>query len=229
MWETIMNREKYLKNLIEAKYGNVRAFSEHIKLPYTTVRSILSRGLMNTKMRNIIKICNGLGIYLEDVININNSIINKITTTAVQLSPEKQYQLYNYSIKLSHSENTFTCTKIRTFGVVSAKTGEIQIGDKLAETVNYYGSVPEYDYVLKVTGNSIAPILENNQIIFVKKFDGNYIYSGQIVIALLNDHAFVKKIDIGKGRISLISLNSACNPVNISRNDEFIIQGIVII
>ncbi len=224
-----MNREKYLKNLIEAKYGNVRAFSEHIKLPYTTVRSILSRGLMNTKMRNIIKICNGLGIYLEDVININNSIINKITTTAVQLSPEKQYQLYNYSIKLSHSENTFTCTKIRTFGVVSAKTGEIQIGDKLAETVNYYGSVPEYDYVLKVTGNSIAPILENNQIIFVKKFDGNYIYSGQIVIALLNDHAFVKKIDIGKGRISLISLNSACNPVNISRNDEFIIQGIVII
>lgn len=224
-----MNREKYLKNLIEAKYGNVRAFSKHIKLPYTTVRSILSRGLMNAKMRNIIKICNGLGIYLEDVININNSIINKITTTAVQLSPEKQYQLYNYSIKLSHSENTFTCTKIRTLGVVSAKTGAIQIGDKLAETVNYYGSVPEYDYVLKVTGNSISPILENNQIIFVKKLDGNYIYSGQIVIALLNDHAFVKKIDIGKGRISLISLNSACNPVNISRTDEFIIQGIVII
>lgn len=69
--------------------------------------------------------------------------------------------------------------------------------------------MPEYNYVLKV--------------------NGNYIYSGQIVIALLNDHAFVKKLDIGKGRISLISLNSACNPVNISRNDEFIIQGIVII
>lgn len=224
-----MNREKYLKNLIEAKYGNVRAFSEHIKLPYTTVRSILSSGLINAKMGNIIKICDGLSIYLEDVINVNNSIINKMTTTAVQLSPEKQYQLYNYSIKLSHSENTFACTKIRTLGVVSAETGEIQIGGKLAETVNYYGSVPEYNYVLKVNGNSMAPILEDNQIIFVKKLDGNYIYSGQIVIALLNDHAFVKKIDIGKGRISLISLNSACNPVNISRNDEFIIQGIVII
>lgn len=224
-----MNREKYLKNLIEAKYGNVRAFSEHIKLPYTTVRSILSRGLINAKMGNIIKICDGLSIYLEDVINVNNSIINKMTTTAVQLSPEKQYQLYNYSIKLSHSENTFACTKIRTLGVVSAETGEIQIGGKLTETVNYYGSVPEYNYVLKVNGNSMAPILEDNQIIFVKKLDGNYIYSGQIVIALLNDHAFVKKIDIGKGRISLISLNSACNPVNISRNDEFIIQEIVII
>lgn len=107
-----MNREKYLKNLIEAKYGNVRAFSEHIKLPYTTVRSILSRGLINAKMGNIIKICDGLSIYLEDVINVNNSIINKMTTTAVQLSPEKQYQLYNYSIKLSHSENTFACTKL---------------------------------------------------------------------------------------------------------------------
>lgn len=119
-----MNREKYLKNLIEAKYGNVRAFSEHIKLPW----SILSRGLINAKMGNIIKICDGLSIYLEDVINVNNSIINKITTTAVQLSPEKQYQLYNYSIKLSHSENTFACTKIRTLGVVSVETGEIQIG-----------------------------------------------------------------------------------------------------
>ena len=57
-----MNREDYLKYLIEIKYGTVKAFSEHIKLPYTTIRSILSRGVMNAKMGNIIKICDGLDI-----------------------------------------------------------------------------------------------------------------------------------------------------------------------
>ena len=227
-----MNREEYLKNLIEIEYGNVRAFSEKTDLPYTTVRSILSRGIMNAKMGNIIKICDGLGIYPEDLVTVKDSIINKITKVAINLSPSKQYQLYNYLLKLSDNENNVgssTCTKIKVLGVVSAGTGEFQTGDRVEGTVSYYGSVPQHDYALKVNGDSMTPMLEDNQIIFIKKIAGNSIHNGQIVIALLNGQEFVKKIDISKDKISLVSLNPQYDIINISENDNFTVQGIVVL
>lgn len=233
-----MNREEYLKNLIEIKYGNVKAFSEHIKLPYTTIRSILDRGIMNAKMENIIKICDGLGIYPEDLVHINNSVINKITKIIMQLTSDEQDQLYHYSMKLLNdkkdanlSTNHYSdiCTDIKVLGIVSAGTGEFQTGDRVEETVSYYGSVPQHDYALRVNGNSMTPMLEDNQIIFIKKIDGNSIHNGQIVIALLNGQEFVKKIDISKDKLSLVSLNPQYETINISENDSFTIQGIVVL
>lgn len=64
-----MTREEFLKNLIERKFDNVKSFAESIDLPYTTVRSILSRGVLNAKMENVIKICDGLDISPEDLAN----------------------------------------------------------------------------------------------------------------------------------------------------------------
>ena len=233
-----MNREEYLKNLIEIKYGNVKAFSEHIKLPYTTIRSILDRGIMNAKMENIIKICDGLGIYPEDLVHVKNSVINKITKIIMQLPSDDQDKIYHYSMKLLNDQNGVNlsktqysdiCTDINVLGIVSAGTGEFQTGDRVEETVSYYGSVPQHDYALRVNGDSMTPMLEDNQIIFIKRIDGNSIHNGQIVIALLNGQEFVKKIDISKDKISLVSLNPQYKTINISENDSFIIQGIVVL
>lgn len=233
-----MNREEYLKNLIEIKYGNVKAFSEHIKLPYTTIRSILDRGIMNSKMENIIKICDGLGIYPEDLVHVKNSVINKITKIIMQLPSDDQDKIYHYSMKLLNDQNGVNlsktqysdiCTDIKVLGIVSAGTGEFQTGDRVEETVSYYGSVPQHDYALRVNGDSMTPMLEDNQIIFIKRIDGNSIHNGQIVIALLNGQEFVKKIDISKDKISLVSLNPQYKTINISENDSFIIQGIVVL
>ncbi|TDM15724.1 helix-turn-helix domain-containing protein [Macrococcus bovicus] len=68
-----MSKENHLKSLMEKKSGSVKAFAEEINLPYTTVRSILERGIMNAKVENVIKICKGLNIKTEDVLNIDNS------------------------------------------------------------------------------------------------------------------------------------------------------------
>lgn len=139
-------------------------------------------------MENIIKICYGLGIYPEDLVTVKDSIMNKITKVAIKLSPAKQYQLYNYLIKLSNNENnagSSVCTKIKVLGVISAGTGEFQTGDRVEGAVSYYGSVPHHDYTLKVNGDSMSPMLEDNQIIFIKKIDGNSIHNGQIVIAFV--------------------------------------------
>lgn len=48
-----MTKEKDLKRLMELKSGSIKAFSEEIGLAYTTVRSILERGVFNAKVENV--------------------------------------------------------------------------------------------------------------------------------------------------------------------------------
>ncbi|MET3644423.1 uncharacterized protein (UPF0371 family) [Streptococcus gallinaceus] len=57
--------ELELKKLIEAKYGSVRAFSIENDIPYTTIRSILERGILNAKADTVFKICKILGLKPE--------------------------------------------------------------------------------------------------------------------------------------------------------------------
>ena len=57
--------EKDLKRLIESRYNSVRAFALENDIPYTTMRSILERGVMNAKAETIFKICDILGINPE--------------------------------------------------------------------------------------------------------------------------------------------------------------------
>lgn len=57
-----MQAEERIKELIIAKYGNVRAFATESGISYTTVRSILERGIMNAKAENVFKMCRLLGI-----------------------------------------------------------------------------------------------------------------------------------------------------------------------
>lgn len=54
--------EQELKNLILQRYRSVRAFSEETGIPYSTIDSIFKRGIENSSVSNIIKICRALNI-----------------------------------------------------------------------------------------------------------------------------------------------------------------------
>ena len=61
-----------LRRLIETKYNSVRAFSLENGIPYTTMRSILERGIMNAKAETVFKICDVLGIDPKSFDNDNS-------------------------------------------------------------------------------------------------------------------------------------------------------------
>ncbi|HFI0329944.1 TPA: helix-turn-helix domain-containing protein [Streptococcus suis] len=64
--------ETELRRLIETKYNSVRAFSLENGIPYTTMRSILERGIMNAKAETVFKICDILGIDPKSFDNDNS-------------------------------------------------------------------------------------------------------------------------------------------------------------
>ncbi len=56
-----------IRNLINEKGYNLKEFSKKINLPYTTLHSILKRGIGNASVDNVIKICKGLEIKFEEL------------------------------------------------------------------------------------------------------------------------------------------------------------------
>ena len=59
------NVENELKELILDRYGNLSEFCKKIDLPWTTLDSILKRGVDKANIRNILKITSELGIDVE--------------------------------------------------------------------------------------------------------------------------------------------------------------------
>lgn len=67
-------RTEIIKKLIEKSAPNQKAFAESIQIPYTTLRSMLERGIGNASVDNVIKVCKGLGITTSDLEEMAGSI-----------------------------------------------------------------------------------------------------------------------------------------------------------
>lgn len=60
-----MTIEEKLQALILARYHSIREFTITIDMPYTTMHSIFKRGIGNSSVTNVIKICKALGISAD--------------------------------------------------------------------------------------------------------------------------------------------------------------------
>lgn len=60
-----MNTEEKIKNLILSRYKSLREFSIEYAIPYTTLKSMLVRGIGNSSVTNVIKLCKSLGISAD--------------------------------------------------------------------------------------------------------------------------------------------------------------------
>ena len=68
--------ENKIKDMILKQYGSVLSFSEKVKLPNSTIDSILKRGIENSNIKNVVKMCKALSIDIEELL-INNKIVEK--------------------------------------------------------------------------------------------------------------------------------------------------------
>lgn len=62
-----MTTEEKLKELILSRYYSIRDFTNSIDLPYTTLDSMFRRGIENSSVSNVIKVCKALGISADSL------------------------------------------------------------------------------------------------------------------------------------------------------------------
>lgn len=202
-----MTKEKDLKYLMEKKSGSVKAFSTEIGLAYTTVRSILERGIFNAKVENVIKICNGLNIRPEDIMDIKK--------------PEP----------IESSIETLPVKKIPVVSKISAGLpiySEENLVDYIYFATNKLNSDKE-EIGLKVSGDSMDKIFQDGDIVVVEK--DSIVENGQLGVVMVNGYnATVKRIRYNKNQIILIpeSNNPEHLPQVYGEDDEVKIIGRVV-
>lgn len=64
-----MDVEKKLKQFILSRYKSIREFTQVVDISYSTMDSILRRGIGNSSVNNIIKICRTLNISMDKLAN----------------------------------------------------------------------------------------------------------------------------------------------------------------
>lgn len=57
-----MNREQWLRNLILDRYTSLRKFSKEADIPYSSLMTLLSRGIGGASFDTVIRICRALEI-----------------------------------------------------------------------------------------------------------------------------------------------------------------------
>ena len=192
--------------------------------------------LLNTTKQSIGRYENGsrranqdLLFELADIFDCSiNDFFPPIETTASiesiynQLDQPRKAKVYNFAEYQLREQNKRPKITIEIRGYVSAGTGE-WLEDEIVDEVSYEGVIPEHDFAVKVNGDSMLPLFEDGQVIFIKGTSD--VRDGQIIVCQVNNEAFVKKLSGNK----LVSLNKKYDDISISDTDDFKIYGVVVL
>lgn len=100
----IMIVEEKVKNLILGRFKSLREFSIEYNIPYTTLKSMLVRGIGNSSVTNVIKLCKALGISADALADGEIKPINDRTTRSINDRIEVKEVLEDTKDILTHSD-----------------------------------------------------------------------------------------------------------------------------
>ena len=205
------------------------------------------KGYRKPKQSLIFKLANTFDVSInyffpENTENISQSeiltIYNQLNDERKEISlnfvkdqlkqQEEQSNVVQADFSVKEDSNVYSLEQHRIKqewrGYVSAGTGEF-LFDNQVEYVEFdENEVPDRsDFCLTVNGDSMLPLFEDKQYIFIKGTTD--VRNGQVIVCTLNGEAFVKKITGNR----LVSLNPKYDDITISENDNFKICGVVLI
>lgn len=237
--------EQQLRELIELKYGSVRQMALKIDMPASTINSILNRGILKSNVDNIFKICSALDIRPESLakgIDFHKKDENSSDIVAIyeQLDEDRQEKVVDYATVLLNEQVSMKASTVLekykdddyiidyVEGLVAAGHGTFQEDNLHMEVKLRAEDVPEnYDTIAKVAGDSMEPLIEDNDLLFIKVTSQVDINS--IGIFQINGKNFVKKLKRDyDGSWYLQSLNSGYEEIHLSENDDIRTIGEVV-
>ncbi|MDQ8264850.1 XRE family transcriptional regulator [Enterococcus faecium] len=190
----------------------------------STVRKWENGMIENMGRDKIVALSKALDISPIDILGMSEKDLPKssIETIYNQLEKPRQTKVYNFAEYQLREQNKRPKTTIEIRGYVSAGTGE-WLEDEIVDEVSYEGVIPEHDFAVKVNGDSMLPLFEDGQVIFIKSTSD--VRDGQIIVCQVNNEAFVKKLSGNK----LVSLNKKYEDISICDTDDFKIYGVVVL
>lgn len=184
--------EEKIKNLIINKYGSIRQFALKINIPYTTIDSILKRGIDNSNVSNVLKMCNALGLSVDKSIE-SNELISKLN--------------FDNATMIDLNSDT---VQIPVLGTIKAG-----IAIEAQQDILEYIDIPKSwlkggksFYGLKISGDSMFPKYNENDIVIFEQTKDYTIANNKDCAVMVNGFdATFKNVTINDNGITLVPLN----------------------
>lgn len=219
----ILKEKRLEKNMTLEQVGNL------IGVGKSTVRKWENGMIENMGRDKIILLSRALNISPLDILEMNTDDGKEdIKDIYLRLNKDNQAIVYDFAKSKLNEQNAISDnvvpfpTTLNLDAVVSAGTGEWQ-DENFKEEIEYDGQIPSHDYVVRVNGDSMQPLFEDNQIIFIRKT--HEVRDGQIIVCTLNNETYVKKIMGNR----LVSLNKKYKDILINEYDDFKVVGVVVL
>ena len=140
----------------------------------------------------------------------------------------KELYLKTLMEKKSSHFNSEPITYINVVTKASAGTGVLNLDPESTRTVPVLGLIPnDYDLAIQVSGDSMEPLFQDEEVIFIKKT--TEIHSGQIVVVMIDNEIFVKKAYPSKKNLRLVSLNDKYSDIYANEEHDIQIIGRVVL
>ena len=195
----------------------------------STVRKWEQGMISNMGRDKIVSISKALKISPLDILEIEAK--DNIYTIYNHLNPHRQTKVYNFAtdqLNEQHVEETPAIYHtVQVYSLLSAGTGIVDLDPTDTTEIELNGHVPPHDLAFEVRGDSMEPVFENGEIVFVKKTQD--IHNGQIIAVQINEEAFIKKVYITNDHMRLVSLNKEYEDIIANEQDDIRIVGKVLI
>lgn len=205
----------------------------------------------STRLESALRLRNMKSVELHEKTGISESLISKYLSNNATARQDKLVLISNvlninpvwlmgYDVPMENS--AFVMKKnLNTYGDISENKhafpllGTVKAGYDYFASENIIGYVSvdkkvndvENCYALQITGDSMQPVLYEDDIIIIHKQDD--VENGQVAIILIdNEEATVKKIIKHENYIELVAFNSYYPPKKLTKEDNFKIIGKVI-
>ena len=169
----------------------------------------------------------GINESADDILNIYNKLVNERKKNVFNYA-EQQLKEQNNVIELSdYIEEETNWYEVKFYGSISAGTG-LYLDDEQVETISFSSNmVPNgTDFCLKVNGDSMEPMFNNGDYVFIKRETD--FRNGTIGAVIVNGEAYLKKIYITDNSIKLVSLNKKYKDITVTQDDNLKYVGTVV-
>lgn len=155
---------------------------------------------------------------------------NDITTIYSKLEPKRQKKVYNFAEAQLNAQNKVINLfdhkeTVEVTAKVSAGTGITWLGDSTYDK-EVTSKPKHYDEAFEINGDSMTPLFENGEVIFVEHTE--IVENGQIAVVQIDDESFIKKVYIEEDKMRLVSLNKDYEDIIVESDCDIRIVGKVI-
>ncbi len=232
--------EQQLKTIMCERFGSVKEFALAAAIPYTTVDSILKRGVGKANVVNIIKICTTLEIDTDAL--ASGIIKGRPAQIQVAITVNEHEHIKKYRALDGHGKDIVEIVLSKEYERCTAAPADedsiVAVPLQLSEQTAAAGSgtylgpeafriiyvradtlAAQAAFAVPVSGDSMEPQFQDGDILLVDKAPAEV---GEIGVFTLQGNGYVKQLGDGE----LISLNPRYEPIPM--DDSVICNGKVI-